>query len=235
LPKKVPKEAMIKDRCLLIFTKYPEKGMVKSRLARRFGDDFAAALYKNFILDLLVALEDIACRVRLYFYPPEKETEIRELLGDNYVYRPQCGADLGERMSNAFTRSFAEGFTSTVLIGSDLPDLPRRIIEDAFAALEDQADAVIGPAADGGYYLIGLKEHTFTPEIFRSLGWSTSSVLAQTTNILQAGGHGLCFLEEWSDVDTDDDLLNLIVRNRTTAFAHSRTMAFLKQNKLASD
>jgi rSAM/selenodomain-associated transferase 1 len=226
---------MIKDRCLIIFIKYPEKGMVKSRLAERFGDEFAAGLYENFIFDLLAILDDMACRMQLYFYPPEKEAEIRELFGDKYEYLPQHGADLGERMSDAFTRSFAEGFSSVILIGSDLPDLPRRIIEEAFAALESQNDAVIGPAADGGYYLIGLKKQAFTPDIFRGLSWSTSSVLAQTTNILQASGHRLCFVDEWFDVDTGADLMSLIARSQKTDFAHSRTMAFLKKRGLLLD
>ena len=209
--------------------------MVKSRLAERFGDEFAAGLYENFIFDLLAILDDMACRVQLYFDPPEKETEIRELFGDKYEYLPQHGADLGERMSDAFTRSFAEGFSSVILIGSDLPDLPRRIIEEAFAALEDQNDAVIGPAADGGYYLIGLKKQAFTPDIFRGLDWSTSSVLAQTTNILQASGHRLCFVDEWFDVDTGADLMRLIARSQKTDFVHSRTMAFLKKRGLLPD
>jgi uncharacterized protein len=226
---------MIKDSCLIIFIKYPEKGMVKSRLARRFGEEFAAGLYENFIFDLLGTLGDVACRVQLYFDPPEKEAEIRELLGDQVEYRTQRGADLGERMSAAFSRSFEEGFTSVILIGSDLPDLPRRIIEDAFAALEDQYDAVIGPAADGGYYLIGLKKQTFTPDIFRGLDWSTSSVFAQTTTILQAGGRRLCFMEKWFDVDTGADLLSLIARSQKTDFARSRTMAFLKKRGLMPD
>jgi rSAM/selenodomain-associated transferase 1 len=226
---------MIKDRCLIIFIKYPEKGMVKSRLAERFGDEFAAGLYENFIFDLLAILDDMACRMQLYFYPPEKEAEIRELFGDKYEYLPQHGADLGERMSDAFTRSFAEGFSSVILIGSDLPDLPRRIIEEAFAALESQNDAVIGPAADGGYYLIGLKKHTFTPDIFPRLSWGTSSVLAETTNILQASGRRLRLMDEWHDIDTGDDLLHLIARSQKTDFANSRTMAFLKNSKLMLD
>jgi glycosyltransferase A (GT-A) superfamily protein (DUF2064 family) len=122
-----------------------------------------------------------------------------------------------------------------ILIGSDLPDLPRKIIEDAFAALEGKNDAVIGPAADGGYYLIGLKKKAFSADIFRGLDWSTSSVFAQTTNILQAGGRRLCFMEKWFDVDTGADLKHLIARNQKTDFAHSRTMAFLKKRGLMPD
>jgi len=226
---------MTKNRCLILFIKYPGKGMVKSRLARRFGDEFAAGLYENFIFDILATLDEFAGQVQIYFYPPEKETELKKLFGDKYEYRPQRGADLGERMSDAFTRSFAEGFPSVILIGSDLPDLPRKIIEEAFAALEGQNDAVIGPVADGGYYLIGLKKHTFTPDIFRRLSWSTSSVLAETTNILQACGRRLRFMDEWHDIDTGDELLQLIARSRKTDFANSRTMAFLKNSKLMPD
>ena len=225
---------MIKNRCLIIFIKYPEKGTVKSRLARHFGEEFAAGLYENFIFDLLTTLQTIDCQLYLYFYPPEKEAELKSLFGDNYIFRAQQGADLGDRMSDAFTRSFAEGIASVVLIGSDLPDLPRRIIEDAFTALEDR-DAVIGPAVDGGYYLIGLKKNTFTPDIFRGLDWSTSSVLARTKNKFEACDGRLKFLEEWHDIDTGADLLSLIARSQKSDFVHSRTMAFLKKRGLMPD
>ena len=113
----------------------------------------------------------------IFLSPQEKETEIKKLFGNDHEYRPQRGTDLGARMKNAFTDCFSEGFKSVVLIGSDFPDLPLKIIEDAFAALDSSSDAVIGPAADGGYYLIGFRYDTFLPAIFEGLIWSTPLVL----------------------------------------------------------
>jgi hypothetical protein len=130
-------------------------------------------------------------------------------------------------MKNAFADCFSEGFKSIVLIGSDFPDLPLKIIKDAFALLDSPSDTVIGPAADGGYYLIGLKAETFLPDIFSELLWSTSSVFAETVKILQACGKRTEILPEWQDVDTRDDLINLVERNKSTAFARSQTMKYL--------
>jgi Uncharacterized protein conserved in bacteria len=217
----------MQNRCLIIFVKYPQPGQVKSRLAKDYDSDFAAGLYKAFVLDILECAAKGPWQLRIYFDPAEKETEIKKLFSNNHEYRPQRGADLGARMKNAFADCFSEGFKSVVLIGSDFPDLPLKIIEDAFALLDGPGDTVIGPAADGGYYLIGLKAETFLPDIFSELLWSTSSVFAETVKILQACGKRTEILPEWQDVDTRDDLINLVERNKSTAFARSQTMKFL--------
>jgi len=217
----------MQNRCLIIFVKYPQPGQVKSRLAKDFDSDFAADLYENFVFDILECAVKGDWQLRIYFDPPEKETEIKKLFSNDHEYRPQRGADLGARMKNAFADCFSKGFKSVVLIGSDFPDLPLKIIEDAFALLDSPSDTVIGPAADGGYYLNGLKAETFLPDIFSELLWSTSSVFAETVKILQACGKRTEILPEWQDVDTRDDLINLVERNKPTAFAHSRTMKYL--------
>jgi rSAM/selenodomain-associated transferase 1 len=219
------------DKCLIVFVKYPQRGMIKSRLTGYYDDNFIAGLYENFVFDILKTVEKGDYRLQICFHPPEKETEIKKLLTDNYQYRQQRGIDLGARMKNAFADCFSEGFKSIVLIGSDFPDLPLKIIEDAFAALDSPSDAVIGPAADGGYYLIGLKTETFLPDIFSGLPWSTASVFSETLKILQACGQRTKILQEWHDVDTRDDLINLMERGKSTAFAHSRTMKYLMASR----
>jgi hypothetical protein len=219
------------NRCLLVFVKFPQKGKIKSRLARYYDDNFVTGLYENFVFDILKTMEKGDYLLQIYFHPPEKETAIKKLLTGNYQYRPQRGADLGARMKNAFADCFSEGFKSVALIGSDFPDLPLKIIEDAFAVLDSPSDAVIGPAADGGYYLIGLKTETFLPDIFSGLPWSTASVFLETLKILQACGQRTEILPEWHDVDTRDDLINLMERNKSTAFADSRTMKYLMASK----
>jgi rSAM/selenodomain-associated transferase 1 len=218
------------SRCLIVFIKYPQPGQVKSRLAKDFDGDFAAGLYKAFALDILECAMRGDWQLQVFFYPPEKETEIKKLFGNDHEYRPQRGADLGARMKNAFADCFSEGFKSIALIGSDFPDLPLKIIEDAFAVLDSPSDAVIGPAADGGYYLIGFRYNTFLPAIFEGITWGSPLVLEETIRMLKAKNHTPQLTGEWHDIDTRDDLLGLIERNKETEFADSRTMNFLKMN-----
>ena len=222
---------MMRNRCLIVFVKYPQPGQVKSRLANDFDSDFAALLYKAFVLDILECAMKGNWQLRIFFYPPEKETEIKETFGNDHEYRPQRGADLGERMKSAFADCFYEGFKSIVLIGSDFPDLPLKIIEDAFALLDSPSDAVIGPTVDGGYYLIGFRYDTFLPAIFDGLIWSTASVFLETLKIIHAYGRQTEIIQEWQDVDTRDDLINLMERNKSTTFAHSRTMKYLAASR----
>jgi len=221
----------MQNRCLIVFVKYPQPGQVKSRLANDFDSDFAAVLYKAFVFDILECAMKGNWQLRIFFYPPEKETGIKKMFGHDQEYRPQRGADLGARMKNAFEDCFSEGFKSVVLIGSDIPDLPLRIIEDAFAALDYPKDAVIGPAADGGYYLIGFRDDKFLPAVFEGLTWGTVSVFPETLKILQTRGYLTAIMPKWQDVDTRDDLMNLMERNNSTAFAHSQTMKYLAANR----
>ena len=222
---------MMQNRCLIVFVKYPQPGQVKSRLANDFGNEFAADLYGAFILDILESAAKGDWQLHIHFYPPEKETGIKKMFGNDHEYRPQRGADLGTRMKNAFEDCFSEGFKSVVLIGSDLPDLPSKLIEDAFAALDNPKDAVIGPATDGGYYLIGFRYDKFLPAVFEGLAWGTGSVFSETLNILQTRGYQTAIMPKWQDIDTRDDLINLMERNKSTAFAHSRTMKYLAANR----
>lgn len=224
----------MQNRCLIIFVKYPQPGQVKSRLAKDFDDDFAAGLYKAFVLDILECAMKGDWQLQIYFYPSERENEIRKLFGKDHNYRPQRGVDLGQRMKNALVDSFVDGFKFVVLIGSDFPDLPLKMIKDAFAALDSPSDAVIGPATDGGYYLIGLKAETFLPDIFSGLPWSTASIFPETVKILQAYGRRTKILQEWRDVDKRDDLINLVERNKSTTFARSQTMKYLMTSKIFS-
>jgi hypothetical protein len=222
---------MMQNRCLIVFVKYPQPGQVKSRLANDFDSDFAALLYKAFVLDILKCAMKGNWQLQVFFYPPEKETEIKKMFGNDYEYRPQRGTDLGARMKNAFDDCFSEGFKSVVLTGSDFPDLPLKIIEDAFAALDSPYDAVIGPAVDGGYYLIGFKNDKFLPAIFEGITWSTPFILEETIRILKAKNHIPQLIDEWHDIDTGNDLLGLIERNKKTEFTDSRTMNFLRSSK----
>jgi len=217
------------DGCIVIFVKLPEKGSVKTRLAKDLGHGFVQTLYRNFVLDLLETLAKVKWPIILYFHPLESGKAISKWLGKNYTYAPQKGVDLGKRMENALKETFAKGFTKAVIIGSDLPDLQNNILDMAFSALHVN-DIVIGPSVDGGYYLIGFRHDSFLPEVFKGISWGTDTVLKDTLKILREKNCRAHFLPELHDVDTIEDLKALYERNKDTAFANSRTMKFISNN-----
>ena len=212
-------------RCIAMFVKCPEKGGIKSRLSPALDDESILSLYESFVVDLLATLERTGHPYRIAFTPADREEEIIRRFGRCDPI-PQIGAGLGERMDNAFRRCFADGFTAVVVIGSDIPDLPPEIFAEAFAALDNRG-AVIGPAIDGGYYLIGFTKEKFVPGMFEGISWSTDAVFRETVARLEWAGIGVHRLPPWRDVDTPEDLKDLVRRHRDTPFAHSRTMRCL--------
>ena len=193
------------DRCLLFFIKYPEIGKVKSRLAAIIGDETAAKLYEDFIMQMLSTLKKGDFPFYICFHPKNALRALKGWLGSQYHYIPQKGKDLGERMRNAFTQTFKIGFRRVVLIGSDIPDLPLEFVEEAFTSLKKK-DAVIGPALDRGYYLIGFKDKTFSPHVFEGMAWGTETVFAETMLTLKKLRRKVHILPYQRDIDTVDDL-----------------------------
>lgn len=219
------------DCCVLLFVKYPEKEQVKHRLAVGLSEEIAVELYRNFVLDTLSMLEGLSLSFYICFYPSTDQKKFFTWLGTQYLFLPQEGADLGKRMRSCFKRAFALGFHRVVLIGSDSPDLPAEYLLEAFNGLKTK-NVVLGPAADGGYYLIGFRNTTFTPSVFEKIHWSTSTVLAETMAIIKTANRSIHLLPSWSDVDTIDDLKRLVVRSKNTAFKSSRTITYLRQHHI---
>lgn len=218
---------MIPDNPLiLLFVKAPFRGQVKTRLAAALGQDTALELYRNFVLDILASIEESGVPCRVCYHPPDSGETVKNWLGGHLRYMPQKGTDVGERMEQAFRRAFSEGASRAVLIGSDIPDLPPALLRDAVGRL-DRTGAVIGPAKDGGYYLIGFRNDTFFPGIFRGMEWSTDTVLSKTLRILEQEQREVSVLPSWQDVDTIDDLKDLMSRSRNGDFSASRTMNYL--------
>ncbi|MEI8172771.1 MAG: TIGR04283 family arsenosugar biosynthesis glycosyltransferase [Deltaproteobacteria bacterium] len=226
-------EMMNKDRCLIMFAKYPEKGKVKSRLCQHWDEGLVVLLYRSFIEDLLYRLSGGDYRFRVAYHPVEKKTDFIKQFGDGFSYMPQIGEDLGERMKDAFTRCFSESFRYVVVIGSDSPDLPRRIIGEAFQALEKHG-AVIGPALDGGYYLIGFSGKLSFHGVFEGIPWGTDNVFEKTMQHLQEAGIPVHVLPPWRDIDRPEDIAALIKDNEKTDFAESKTMTWLLMRPLFS-
>ena len=205
---------------VLLFTKYPQPGLAKTRLARGVGAENAARLQLAFLRDELRMLSGMGAQVTLCCDPARPLDDYARLFGPAVAYRPQQGADLGQRMLHALHRELEESGEPAVLVGSDLPDLPERHVRDAFAAL-DQARVCLGPATDGGFYLLGLGGPA-SPGIFRDVAWSGPQVLARTLDNCAALGLSHRLLPPWPDVDTAEDLAAYAGRNpgRETATMH---------------
>lgn len=178
---------------------------MKTRLAADIGADAALLIYRRLAGHAVAQARAVGTgvSVRVHFTPGGAEREVREWLGDGAAYLPQIGADLGERMRNAFSHAFAAGHGRVVIIGSDLPDLSAELLRDAFARL-DSAPVVLGPARDGGYYLLGMR--AMVPGIFDGIAWSTAEVLDRTVEKLHAHGITPALLPVLGDVDVAADL-----------------------------
>ena len=185
------------------FAKFPEPGQVKTRLAKDIGPAAAAAFYRRvaeYVLKRTMPLESVYRRI--VFYTPDAMSQgFEEWLPDE-VLRPQKGADVGERMSNALSEMFETGAEKAVIVGADIPELHRGIINRAFRSL-DNADIVLGPAMDGGYYLIGMK--ALHPEIFLNVDWGTGGVFSQTVLNIKKMGLRYATVETLFDVDNLED------------------------------
>lgn len=216
------------DSCILFFIKYPETGKVKSRLARDLDEEITVELYQNFVQDILSSTKEIQADLKICFYPPDLRERFVKWLGGNHDYMPQNGEGLGERMEKSLTRVFSEGYSKAIIIGSDSPDLPGDIIALGLSSLGSY-DVVIGPSTDGGYYLIGFRKEGFLPEAFCDIAWSSAAVFKKTLDIIGKAGLKVFILPEWSDVDTLDDLKDLIRRNENTEFRSSKTIACLSR------
>jgi len=163
------------DRLLIIFTRNPELGKVKTRLAKTIGDQAALAIYTF----LLKHTEQVATKVQALRQVHYSVAVHEADLWDDALFEKhlQKGTDLGQRMAHAFQQGFDSGYRKIVIVGSDLYDLEASDIEAAFLSL-DQHEAVVGPALDGGYYLLGLTQ--MVPELFLNKKWGTASVFQES-------------------------------------------------------
>ncbi len=220
---------MTDKRCVILFVKLPERGRVKSRLALHAGEDTALRLYENMVLDVIDMLKRGRFPFRICYTPPDARDQMTGWLGQEYDYLPQTGDDLGDRMEEAFAGVFSGDVEEALLIGSDIPGLTTEVIEEAFTSLLTN-DAVIGPADDGGYYLIGFRKNTFTSRIFHDMVWSTSTVFRETLDRLQEASVTLHVLPEMTDIDTLEDLRTLLSQVKGPQSEPSRTRSFLARH-----
>jgi rSAM/selenodomain-associated transferase 1 len=211
---------MIKKR-LIIFTRYPVPGKTKTRLIPALGEQGAADLHSRMaeytLLNLLTLGCDQSLEIGIYYSGGDRTLmqnwldPIISSFSENHshsrinliFYHAQMGEDLGKRMQGAFENGFKNKIEKIIIIGTDCPDLSPHLIEETFWALNSQ-DVVLGPARDGGYYLIGLSQSF--PMLFNDIDWGSDRVLAQTKKIIEQEQLSVYDLPVLTDVDRPDDL-----------------------------
>lgn len=207
------KENYKKEELLLIFVRNPEKGKVKTRLAAEIGDDAALRIYEFLLKHTSEITKHLPVDKEVHY---SEETEENDVWENAFFYKKeQKGADLGERMEFAFKKGFEAGYKRIIIIGSDLFDLKEKDIKSAFSALRENP-YIIGPALDGGYYLLGM--HSLNRKLFRNKNWGTETVLEETLADLK--NENIFRLPERNDIDTPEDLK-----------AHPELENYLKNNK----
>lgn len=184
---------------LLIFTRNPELGKCKTRLAKSIGDENALTIYKMLLQHTVEVTKNLSCDKSVYYSVKERENDFWD--NSIYIKKKQYGDDLGERMKNAFNEAFGNGYEKVIIIGSDLYDLTQKHIENAFNKLESN-DIVIGPALDGGYYLLGMKK--LHEKVFQNKDWGTETVRQDTLSDLK--DNTVHLLETLNDIDVFDDI-----------------------------
>lgn len=186
-------------KLLLIFTKNPQLGKVKTRLAKTIGDEKALLIFQKLINKTALVVDGVDAHKSLYYSDFIDDQDIWE--GRVRNKKIQEGNSLGERMANAFKIGFNCGYNRIVVIGTDLWNLDAQIINKSFFTLRN-VDGVIGPATDGGYYLLGLSR--WVPSVFHGKGWGTSTVFKDT--VADFKNNTLAYLETKNDIDYLEDL-----------------------------
>lgn len=193
---------MTQKKLLLIFTRNPELGKVKTRLARSVGDKTALNIYKFLITKTIKSTLRVNADKAVYYSVKVRENDIWD--SKTYQKHQQKGEDLGIRMLNAFQNGFKSGYEKIIIIGSDLYDLSTEEIDKAFEYLNSN-DVVIGPALDGGYYLLGMKK--LYKNIFQNKAWGTETVRKDTLkNLIDSK---VKLLEKKNDIDVYEDIIDI--------------------------
>ncbi len=190
-------------QALIIFVKNKIAGKVKTRLAATIGEQAALHIYQQLLAHTHSAVENLKVD-KFVFYADHLEEDI--WTGADFKKQMQQGSDLGERMKNAFNNLFENGYEKALIIGTDCPGIEEEIIENAFAQL-DNFDVIIGPAKDGGYYLLGMKK--LLSFLFQNIKWSTRSVLKDTIAICKQHKLSYFLLPQLADIDVEKDLIYL--------------------------
>jgi len=213
-------------RSLLVFTKPAVPGRVKTRLQPELSPAQSAELQAAFLADLCERLDQGDFELVIAWALENDEEPPADLLSQAVPAMRQFGADLGERLYNGLGAAALRSHL-VAAVGSDQPDLPLEVVHEAFAALEDRADLVFGPASDGGYYLVGCRADALCHRLFEDIPWSGPDVMEVSLQRAREVGLRVLLLERRSDVDTPEDLADLELRLASGGTPCTRTMALL--------
>ena len=224
------------DNALIVFLKYPETKKVKTRLGKDIGDQRASELYRetaSFVADSFSGQKN--WKTFFFYTPEERKKEIFEWLGDrDAFFFAQDGESLGQRMSRAFSKCFSLGFRNVVIIGTDCVMITEEDLETAFSLLSGgKFEAVLGPATDGGYYLLGLSRKT--DAVFQDMQWSTSQVLKETERRIKANGLRHAVMRELADIDEEKDISIKDIMTRDMKLARRLEQILLKDQKIRTE
>lgn len=201
---------------VMVFLKAPRPGTVKTRLGREIGFGAATQLYREMAEEQLRRILP-GLIPEIHYAPRGAGAEMRRWLGRGFAYRAQSGGGLGERLSGAFAGAFQRGYRPVIAIGADCPGLEEASLRRAIDMLAG-ADVVLGPASDGGYYLIGLRHPA--PRLFEEIEWSTRTVLAATRARIRECGLSCRTLEEKDDLDDLTALRRFLKRGTVRSNLH---------------
>lgn len=192
----------IRNSALIIFEKNAVQGKVKTRLAATIGEERALQVYKQLVMHTHTQIQQLENVDRVIFFSDFIEKSPLQMFQPEFE-EIQAGGDLGERMSNAFQSLFQRGYKKVIIIGTDCPEIKTAHIETAFRSLEKN-EVCIGPALDGGYFLLGMRR--FYESLFQNIPWSSSVVTAKTTEKLNLQNISFELLKTLRDLDTAEDL-----------------------------
>ena len=187
-------------KLLIVFCKNPELGKVKTRLARTLGDNAALAIYLKLLRHTREVVDAVKADIAVYY---SDYIDHEDDWNKNYLRRLQHGEDIGDKMYNAISEGLEMGYESVCLIGADIYALTSDVIRAAFETLHKK-DIVIGPAEDGGYYLIGMKKAT--KKVFELSKWSHHTVITETLGHIKALNASYGLVDKLNDIDEEDDL-----------------------------
>ena len=200
---------MDNKNALAVMARAPRPGNVKTRIASLTIEE-KASLYRAFITDTFNRIKNLEGVDMFSFYTPlSGRDEISKVIPYRVSLTPQKGRDLGERLFNVFFSLFKRGYERAAVIGSDSPSLPPEYVQEAFSILEGSETLVLGPAKDGGYYLVAMDRVSFKragKPLFSGIPWSSPMVLKETVKRAKANNIALKLLKQWYDIDTKEDL-----------------------------
>jgi len=214
---------------IFIMMKYPEVGKTKARLAQSIGEEAATNLYRAFIQDTLITVQSLDVSFHIAVYPPESQEKFAQWLGPSYRFFHQQGKNLGKRLQNGFATMFKKEYQQVIALASDSPDLPIEILQTAISSFQTHK-VVIGPASDGGYYLIGFSYDLFIPDAFEKISWSTETVFRETLSRIESVTNQVLVLPEWPDIDTKSELQKFYEAHQLQPSKTLHTMKYLRSH-----